>query len=120
MGKPGRPTCDVDDYLDWQERLESYEASGLSIKKYCVEEGLSRSTFHRWRNRLRDGVPESISAEAADREQMDSDEVDFLPVSLKSPPIEIELPNGGVVRLPLGVGKVVLMEVLGFVAALGE
>ncbi len=25
----GRPPSDLDDYLDWQERLESYRASGL-------------------------------------------------------------------------------------------
>ena len=26
-----RPPSDLDDYLDWQERLESFKASGLSI-----------------------------------------------------------------------------------------
>jgi hypothetical protein len=32
--------------------------------------------------------------------------------------VEIELPNGGVVRLPLGVGQVVLVEVIRAVGAL--
>ena len=36
----------------------------------------------------------------------------FVPVSLKASPVEIELPNGGVVRLPLGVGQAVLVEVI--------
>jgi len=27
----GRPPSDLDDYLDWQERLESHKASGLPI-----------------------------------------------------------------------------------------
>jgi transposase len=49
---------------------------------------------------------------------MESGHVTFLPVSLKSPPVEIELPNGGVIRLPLGVGQVVMMKVLAFVADL--
>ena len=118
MGKPGRPSSDLDDYLDWQERLENYKASDLSIEKYCAEEGVSRSSFYRWTRRLRQGIPESIAAEIADRNEEKSSDVEFLPVSLKSPPVEIELPNGGLVRLPLGVGKVVLMEVIGFVAAL--
>ncbi len=56
----GRPPGDLDDYLDWQERLESYKAS----------------------------------------------------------PVEIELPNGGIVRLPLGVGQVVLVEVIRAVGTL--
>jgi hypothetical protein len=41
-----------------------------------------------------------------------------LPVSLKASPVEIELPNGGVVRLPLGVGQAVLVEVIRVVGAL--
>ncbi len=26
----GRPPSDLDEYLDWQERLESFQASGLT------------------------------------------------------------------------------------------
>lgn len=42
----------------------------------------------------------------------------FVPISLKASPVEIELPNGGVVRLPLGVGQVVLVEVIRVVGSL--
>lgn len=118
MGKPGRPGPDLDDYLDWQERLENFQASDLTIEQYCDEEGVSRSTFHRWKRRLRAGIPKSIADEIADHQQAESGEVEFLPVSLKSPLVELELPNGGVIRLPLGVGQVVLMSVLRFVADL--
>lgn len=118
MGKPGRRGADLDDYLDWQERLENFKASGLTIEKFCDEEGFSRSTFNRWKRQLRTGIPQSIAEEIADHHQVESGEVEFLPVSLKSPPVEIELPNGGVIRLPLGVGQVVLMKVLRFVADL--
>jgi len=38
--------------------------------------------------------------------------VAFVPITLKASPVEIELPNGGVVRLPLGVGELVLVEVI--------
>ncbi len=41
-----------------------------------------------------------------------------MPITLKASPVEIELPNGGVVRLPLGVGQVVLVEVIRAVGAL--
>ena len=27
----GRPSTDLDEYLDWQERLESFQASGLEV-----------------------------------------------------------------------------------------
>jgi hypothetical protein len=36
----------------------------------------------------------------------------FLPVSLTASPVEIKLPNGGSVRLPIGVGEAVLVKVI--------
>ncbi len=57
-------------------------------------------------------------AEKAARERAESGQATFVPISLKASPVEIELPNGGVVRLPLGVGQVVLVEVIRAVGAL--
>jgi transposase len=114
----GRPLSDLDDYLDWQERLESFKASGLSIGEFCLQEGVSRSTFYRWVDRLRDGIPEPMVAEKAAREKADSGEAAFVPITLKASPVEIELPNGGMVRLPLGVGQNVLVQVIRAVGTL--
>ena len=114
----GRPPSDLDDYLDWQERLESYRASGLEVDVFCLQEGVSRSTFYRWVDRLKDGIPESMKAEKAARERAESGEAAFVPITLKASPVEIELPNGGVVRLPLGVGQAVLVEAIRAVGAL--
>ena len=115
----GRPSSDVDEYLDWQERLESFEASGVDVDGFCLQEGVSRSTFYRWKDRLKDGVPESMIADKAARERAESAEgTAFVPISLKASPVEIELPNGGIVRLPLGVGQAVLVEVIRAAGAL--
>jgi transposase-like protein len=114
----GRPPADLDDYLDWQQRLESYQASGLSVDVFCLREGVSRSTFYRWVELLKNGVPESKQAEKEARERAESGRAAFVPITLKASPVEIELPNGGVVRLPLGVGQVVLVEVIRAVGAL--
>ncbi len=115
----GRPESDLDDYLDWQERLESFKASGLEIDVFCLKEGVSRSTFYRWKDRLREGIPEPMVAEKAAREKAESAEgAAFVPISLKASPVEIELPNGGIVRLPLGVGQAVLVEVIRAAGAL--
>jgi hypothetical protein len=114
----GRPPSDLDDHLDWQERLESYKASGLEVDVFCLQEGVSRSTFYRWVDRLKDGVPESMVAEKAACQKAESGEAAFVPITLKASPVEIELPNGGVVRLPLGVGQVVLVEAIRAVGAL--
>ncbi|MCH2516397.1 MAG: hypothetical protein MK134_12805 [Dehalococcoidia bacterium] len=114
----GRPASDLDDYLDWQERLENYRASGLEIEVFCLQEGVSRTTFYKWAWRLKDGIPGSMLAEKAGRERAESGEGVFVPISLKASPVVIELSNGGSVRLPLGVGQSVLVEVIRAVGAL--
>ncbi len=114
----GRPPSDLDDYLDWQERLESYKASGLEVDVFCLQEGVSRSTFYRWVDRLKDGIPESMVAEKAARGRAESGQAAFVTITLKASPVEIELPNGGIVRLPLGVGQAVLVEVIRAVGTL--
>ena len=115
----GRPPSDLDDYLDWQERLESFKASGLTIDEFCLKEGVSRSTFCRWTSQLKDGIPQSMIAEHEARKRAESTEgAVFVPITLKASPVEIELPNGGVVRLPLGVGQVVLVEAIRAIGAL--
>ncbi len=114
----GRPPSDVDDYLDWQERLERYNAGSLDVGIFCLQEGVSRSTFYRWVDRLKDGIPEPMVAEKDAREKAESGQAAFVPITLKASPVEIELPNGGVVRLPLGIGQTVLVKVIQAVGTL--
>ena len=114
----GRPPSGLDDYLDWQERLENYKASGLEVDVFCLQEGVSRTNFYKWVGQLKDGIPESMLAEKVSRERAESGEAAFVPTTLKASPVEIELPNGGTVRLPLGVGQAVLVEVIRAVGAL--
>jgi hypothetical protein len=115
----GRPPSDLDDFLDWQERLESFGASGLTMDLFCLQEGVSKTTFYRWVKLLKNGIPNSMLAENAARKQAESaGGAGFVPISLKASPVEIELPNGGVVRLPLGVGQAVLVNVIRAVGAL--
>ena len=121
MAKGGRPPASLDDWLDWQRRLASQKASGLSIEIYCLQEGVSRSTFYRWQQQLKNGIPAALLEDEADRQRAESEEVSeaaFLPVSLLASPVEIELPNGGVVRLPLGVGQAALVAVIEAAGAL--
>ena len=115
MAKGGRPPASLDDWLDWQQRVASQKASGLSVEVYCLQEGFSLSTFYRWQQQLKSGVPAALLEEEADRRRVESEDVSeatFLPISLQASPVEIELPNGGIVRLPLGVGQAALIAVI--------
>jgi transposase-like protein len=114
----GRPACDVDDYLEWQDRLESQQESGLSVEEFCRQEGVPKSTFYRWANQLRDGNPQTLLTAAKARTQADPHPANFLPIALKASPIEIEFPNGTMVRLPLDIGRPLLLEVIRIAGAL--
>jgi transposase-like protein len=118
MSKPGRPSPGLDDYLYWQERLANREASDLSIDEFCADEGVSRSTFYRWVQRLKEGIPDAVQEEEASLTLAEIAEPKFLPVSVTASPVEIELPNGGLVRLPVGVGQAVIIDVVQAVSAL--
>ncbi len=118
MAKSGRPSPGLDDYLYWKQRLENREASGLSIDEFCVDEGVSRSTFYRWVQRLTDGIPDAVKEEGASLTLAELSEPKFLPVSVTASPVEIELPNGGLLRLPVGVGQAVIVDVIRAVTGL--
>lgn len=118
MVKTGRPGPSLDDYLYWQEGFANRQASGLSIDDFCAAEGVSRSTFYRWAQRLREGIPDSVREEGEIPTLAELAEPKFLPVSLTASPIEIQLPNGGLVKLPIGVGEAVLLKVIEAVGAL--
>ncbi len=114
----GRPPSVVEDYREWERRLERYQADEAALDVFCLQEGVSRSTFYRWKRRLNNGVPEPLQANAAESEQNGSTDSLFLPISLKKSRVEIELPNGGVVRLPGDVGPGVLTAVVRVVGSL--
>lgn len=108
----GRPPSALEDFRDWQRRLKRYEGSEVKLDVFCLQEGVSRSTFYRWKRRLCDGVPESMEAKSPEPARPRSNESLFLPVSVKTSRVEIELPNGGVVRLPSDVSQSVLVAIV--------
>ena len=114
----GRPPSIVEDYHEWQRRLERHQSSEASLDVFCLQEGISRSTFFRWKRRLNNGIPETLRSDSAEPEQNGSTDSLFLPISLKKSRVEIELPNGGVVRLPADVSQGVLTAVVRVVGSL--
>ncbi len=114
----GRPASDLQDYLEWQRRLKGFESSDLDLNVFCLQEGVSRSTFYRWQRRLQDGVPESIETAEAEGEPAESNGATFLPISLKASRLEIEVPNGAVVRLPHDIDQNVLISIVKVVGSL--
>jgi len=41
----------------WRERIAEHGHSGLSVKEFCKERGLTECSFYAWRKRLRSNEP---------------------------------------------------------------
>jgi len=60
---------DADQRAFWQMAIETWQASGLSVRRFCRQEGLSEPSFYAWRKRLSQvDTPEGSPAPAADTE----------------------------------------------------
>jgi hypothetical protein len=41
----------------WTERFRRFEASSLTVARFCAEEGYSTASFYQWRRKLRKSSP---------------------------------------------------------------
>jgi hypothetical protein len=93
-------------YALWFDRVRRQQASGLSIKQFCVQEGVARSHFHAWKRQLQLMGPPAESPALPVPST-------FLPVTVRlaerAPDgplhIEAELPNGIRLRIPTADGR---------------
>jgi hypothetical protein len=89
----------------WQQRLERFRASGLTVPAFCDREGIAPASFYAWRRRLRhDPTPPATDATR------------LVPVRLvaapASAPVELVLPSGVVLRLSPDTDLLWLRQVL--------
>ena len=49
---PANPKAD-----EWAERIAAQQRSGMSVKQFCKEQGLTEYSFYAWRKRLREEGP---------------------------------------------------------------
>jgi len=96
----------------WRQAIVRQRASGLSIHRFCAEEGLAAATFFTWKRRLRQEAGGGASA------------VHFAPVRVvpegpseaATSTIEILLPQERRVRITGTVDRQQLAEVLAALA----
>jgi hypothetical protein len=92
----------------WQQRLERFQNSGLSVKDFCASEGVSVPSFYSWRRRLTQPVADSTAAPP------DSSPA-FIPLRLVSDtvsPLQLVLPSGVVLRITADCDPQLLHRVL--------
>ena len=123
LAKRGR-RCDPAKEILWRGILQQQRDSGLSVRAFCHREGLKTFNFFRWRRELsrRDRQRNSaIPNRSAGESTTTPASPVFLPVRVIDDrrerartvmPIEILLPDGPIVRVPLGFDPRTLGDVL--------
>jgi transposase-like protein len=87
----------------WRERVAEHGRSGVSVKEFCKERGLSAWSFYCWRKRLREQGPVRFAlVERSARRQERTAEV----------ALELELATGERLRIAAGVDPATLRVVL--------
>ncbi len=78
----------------WRERVAGWQASGMSVREFCVRHGLTEPTFHFWKRELR--ARDQASAKSS------SAQPKFVPVTVllaATVSVEVRCPSGHVVCL---------------------
>jgi hypothetical protein len=96
--KPANPKAD-----EWAERIAAQARSGMSVKQFCKEQGLTEYSFYAWRKRLHESGPVRFAlVERSARRQERTAE----------PVLEIMLATGERLRIGPGVDITTLRSVL--------
>ena len=86
----------------WRERIAEQERSGLSVKQFCRERGLTECSFYAWRKRLRKREP--VRFALVERAALQESATEAL--------LELVLANGARLRIGTGVDSSTLRTVL--------
>jgi hypothetical protein len=102
----------------WREAIARQRESCLSVRAFCLREELSEPSFYAWRKRLaaERGSSKAAAAFAAVRVVEDSSQPAAVPENSFAPRascVEIVLADGVRVRVPPGVDRRALSDILG-------
>ena len=96
--KPGKTKAD-----EWAERIAAQGRSGMSVRQFCKEQGLTKCSFYAWRKRLREkGTVRFALVERNARRQERTAEA----------ALELVLATGERLRIGIGVDTTTLRAVL--------
>ena len=96
--KPANPKAD-----EWAERIAAQGRSGMSVKQFCREQGLTECSFYAWRKRLQERGPVrfALVERSARRQDRTTEAV-----------LELVLASGARLRISSGVDAATLRIVL--------
>ena len=98
LQKLAKPKAD-----EWAERIAAQQRSGMSVKQFCKEQGLTEYSFYAWRKRLQETGPVrfALVERSARRQERTVEAV-----------LELVLATGERLRIGVGVDAATLRTVL--------
>ncbi len=93
----------------WRERVAQWQASGLSVRAFCVKHGLIETAFYYWKRELRTRDETSATSSSATMpttrasERSPSSKPTFVPLTVipvATLSVEVRCPSGHVVLVP--------------------
>ncbi len=107
MGKARK--SDTEQRQFWRMVLETFQSSGLSVRQFCRQEGLSGPSFYSWRRRLTQARNSDYDSKSEAQPEA------FIRVSM--PPsqpgsLELVLAAGHTLRIPSNIDDAFLTGVL--------
>jgi len=109
----------------WRGRIRRFETSALTVPQFCEREGVSRSAFYVWRQKVKDQITGGM-AMVDDRTgdpRPTSGKFASVIVSAAQPPVAVRLPGDVCLELPgdnLAALQAVVAEVMQQAAAARE
>ncbi len=100
----------------WQMVIETWQASGLSVRQFCKDEGLSEPSFYFWRKKL------TKTDTSEPDSQKDTGGCGFIEVSIpggNSSALELVLVSGNILRIGSSVDNEALNNVLSVLRGAG-
>ena len=96
--KPANPKAE-----EWAERIAAQQRSGMSVKQFCKERGLTEYSFYAWRKRLQEkgSVRFALVERSARRQERTAEAA-----------LELLLASGERLRIGTGVDTTTLRAVL--------
>jgi len=98
---------------EWIDRMARYRASGFTIERFCKQENYTSGTFYYWKKRL-DKANELAGSESFEPAPANPALMQKQSAAAysDSKPLEIELPNGAIIRMSGDVSESQIAMVL--------
>jgi len=108
---------DTDQQQFWQMVIEAWQTSGLSVRQFCKDEGLSEPQFYQWRKKLTGG--DSVTDKQNNPKPSGSEFIEVKIPQNNIAAIELLLTSGNTLRIPAGADSTTLSMVLSVARAAG-